>query len=318
MSGLVVLGLDAGGTHTRAAVADASGRRLGLGRSGPGNASAHGAEPAASAIREAVDAALGAAGLTRAEVDLAMLALSGDVSLLTDALADDLAGVGRVETCPDVSAMFASGTPSPDGGVLLAGTGSVAGIMRDRRMTRSVGGLGWLVGDGGSGFSVGYAVARAVVADLERLGPPTGLTELVLDAIGVPAPRDAEALAARLRAEAPARLARFAPLAIAAASAYEPDPVATRIVRTARDELASLVAALDLPSGQPLVVGGGFVVHGLLANPSSEPDAFAAALASYQVAVAHDGLVGAMVLALDAAGVKVTPELHARLLGASR
>ena len=42
-------------------------------------------------------------------------------------------------------------------------------------------GLGWLLGDDGSGFWIGHRVARAVAAELDGRGPSTSLTGRVLD-----------------------------------------------------------------------------------------------------------------------------------------
>ncbi|MFD0788716.1 ATPase, partial [Micromonospora azadirachtae] len=46
MSGTVVVGLDIGGTSTRATVLGLDGQRLGTGRAGGGNPTSHGAERA--------------------------------------------------------------------------------------------------------------------------------------------------------------------------------------------------------------------------------------------------------------------------------
>ncbi|MFD0823888.1 ATPase, partial [Micromonospora zhanjiangensis] len=58
MSDTVVVGLDVGGTSTRAAVVSLDGERLGTGRAGGGNPTSHGADRAAEALRTALESAL--------------------------------------------------------------------------------------------------------------------------------------------------------------------------------------------------------------------------------------------------------------------
>lgn len=66
----------------------------------------------------------------------------------------------------DLKVAFAAGTESPAGGVLVAGTGSVAGRVVARRLTATVGGHGWLLGDEGSGFWLGREAVRLAFATL--------------------------------------------------------------------------------------------------------------------------------------------------------
>jgi glucosamine kinase len=55
VSGTVVVGLDVGGTSTRATALTLRGERLGTGRGGGGNPTSHGAEAAARELRAALD-----------------------------------------------------------------------------------------------------------------------------------------------------------------------------------------------------------------------------------------------------------------------
>lgn len=313
----LVVGVDAGGTSTRAALVDGVGRCWGLGRSGPGNPSAHGAAVALGSMAEAIRAALAMAGAEASQVALVVIAMAGEPEALQERL-HGLAGLPSgvaVELTGDALAMFVSGTASPDGGVVLAGTGSIAARVEGRQVSLLSGGLGWLVSDAGSGFAVGREVARAVIADLDGLGPATRLTgevralvDLAPSLLGRAA---AEQLSARLRRDPPAALARLAPLAVAAARGASPDPIAQRIAASARDEIAGLVRALRMEPRAPVVLGGGFLVGGLLASPGQ--DELAAELADRPVHLAADGLLGACTLALGRVGIDVDAGLHARL-----
>lgn len=311
----LVVGVDAGGTSTRAAVVDGSGRCQGVGRSGPGNPSAHGVPVALASMTEAIGAAL--SDVDAARVSRVVIAMAGDPEPLRPRL-PGIAGLppdAPIDLTGDVLAMFVSGTPSRDGGVVLAGTGSVAARVQHREAIKVVGGLGWLVSDVGSGFSVGREIARAVIADLEGLGPPTRLTVDVCARLGLASSLTgraaAEQMSARLRRDPPAAVARLAPLALAAAGTAVPDPVADLIVSRARSEIAGLVSALRMPPAAPLVLGGGFLVHGLL--PASRDDALAGELTARAVHLVVDGLVGACALALGQVGLDVDTTVHARL-----
>ena len=73
----------------------------------------------------------------------------------------------------DCEAAFATGTSSPSGTVLVAGTGSIAGRIVDHRMVGQSGGYGWLIGDDGSAFWLGREAVRATLKLLD-LGRAAG------------------------------------------------------------------------------------------------------------------------------------------------
>ncbi|MBM0258941.1 ATPase, partial [Micromonospora sp. 4G55] len=65
MSDTVVVGLDVGGTSTRATALTLAGERLGTGRGGGGNPTSHGAERAAAELLAALRGALAGVDPTR-------------------------------------------------------------------------------------------------------------------------------------------------------------------------------------------------------------------------------------------------------------
>src|SRR5690606_26051800 len=152
----LAVGVDAGGTSTRAWVVDSTGHVLGQGGAGGGNPNSHPPESAAEAMVEATEAAM--AGLDPTEVRAWVIGMAGR-SKLTD---PDVAAVferawerlgfphaPRPRLVTDAEAAFVSATAEPDGTVLVAGTGSIAGRIRGRSMVSTVGGYGWLLGDEG-------------------------------------------------------------------------------------------------------------------------------------------------------------------------
>ncbi|MFJ9539924.1 N-acetylglucosamine kinase [Streptomyces sp. NPDC101225] len=282
----LVIGLDAGGTRTRAVLAAAAdGRVLGAGAAGPGNAltvppallTAHLAEALSRAVPEAarsrvVAVAGGFAGATGAAGDE-----PGHLTALA-ALGDALRRIG-VPACPvsvgsDIEAAFASapGTPA-DGLALVAGTGAVAARIAGRRCTATVDGDGWLLGDDGSGFWIGRRAVRAALRMADGRGAATVLADAVGRALGLPAevlPDPAASgwsragreryrmhLLPAVMAEPPARLARLAPLVAEADRAK--DGVARAILDEAAERLTDTVRALGPRAGERVVATGGLL-----------------------------------------------------------
>jgi glucosamine kinase len=317
---LQLLGVDAGGTSTRAMLLRSDGSCLGVGRGGRGNPVSDGVQAAAAAIGTAVAGALAhGGGGDVAAVTLAMAggSIAGDGP---DWLLPTLAGLGvdapaRIE--PDLLAMFCSGTHEHAGYGLVAGTGATAVRVRDGEVDRTSDGLGWLLGDTGSGFWIGHQVARAVATDLDGRGPSTTLTPAVLDALGIEAGTTpdrlgrAPALGRLVNAiylGSPLRLAALAPLAFADPA----DAVANEIVSAAEAALAQTVldiARADLTG--PLVIGGGVATQTRVRE--AVVDAVRAGGVTGPVHAVDDGLVGAGVLALRRAGVEVDQEVFDRL-----
>ncbi|MFJ1967363.1 N-acetylglucosamine kinase [Streptomyces sp. NPDC087903] len=196
----LVVGLDAGGTRTRALMAAAGdGRALGEGVAGPGNAltvpvprlTDHLAEAIAQAVperarRRVVAVAGGFAGAAETSPDEpgrlnALSALGAALRRL--GITADVVGVSS-----DIEAAFASAPGAPaDGLALVAGTGAVAIRISHRRCAATVDGDGWLLGDDGSGFWIGRSAVRAALRMADGRGGPTMLAALVGRALDLPA-----------------------------------------------------------------------------------------------------------------------------------
>ena len=205
-------------------------------------------------------------------------------------------------------ALFSSGTPETSGYSLVAGTGSTAVRVVDGVEERTIDGLGWLLGDVGSGFWIGHHVARAVAAALDGRAP-TSMVAPALEVMGVEPdlalragrPAANHALLRVVYSRSPLALAVLAPVAF-----LDPgDEVSVAIVEDAARGLAQSVIDVhsDDVSG-PLVVGGG-VMTGQRRLREGTVSALRSAGLSMRVIEATDGLVGASVLGLRDAGVTV-------------
>ncbi|PXY37157.1 N-acetylglucosamine kinase [Prauserella coralliicola] len=298
-----VVGVDAGGTATRALAVGADGTVLGTGRAGGANPNSHPPEQAAAAIAGAVTAAL--TGLGPSDPSAFVIGMAGASKLTDPAVAEVFdrawrgAGFGVTpRVVSDAEAAFASATEDADGTVLVAGTGSIAGRIRKRRMVSVAGGYGWLLGDEGSGYWIGREAVRAALDVLTRGGEAGPLVRAVLAETGVEEdqPKAHHRLITAANAEPPVRLARFAPLVSEAAGT---DPVADAIVGRAAACLVELALAAREPGERTPVV----LVGSVLGENGPVGAAVREGLSGLDVRSDTDGVLGAAWLAaVDAFG----------------
>ncbi|MEV2237971.1 BadF/BadG/BcrA/BcrD ATPase family protein [Micromonospora sp. NPDC049891] len=328
MPGAVVVGLDIGGTTTRALAVTLDGERLGAGRAGGGNPTSHGATRAAGELRTALRQALDT--VDPARVRAASIGLAGAGRLLADpagraAFDDAWRGAGlhcRYAVHGDTLIAYASGTADPTGTVLVAGTGAVAARVHDLRLDRVADGHGWLLGDTGSGHWLGHQAVRRLLAALDAGAEPGDLGRRILAELTgssqvAPRSRDTvDALVQAVTRRPPVNLARLAPLVVDAAVAG--DPTGTVLVSEAAAHLAATVDRIR-PAGDTgvLVLGGGLLT-------GETPVAAAVRVEARRrwpdapLRVAGDGAAAAAWLAARTLPEVTDPAaLHARLLPAT-
>lgn len=309
------IGLDAGGTSTRATVVTTDGTCVGYAKGSGGNPVSSGKESATAAILTTIDAALAQANSALRDVGGIVSAMAGSsAGESREWLVDPLVSrgfAGNLAWESDLLATYFSGTFSSFGYAIVSGTGAAVIRVEDGRIASTADGLGWLLGDAGSGFWIGHRVALAVMADIDGRGPSTTLTPRLLAAVNVSTdgsrvqgrPPAIPRLITTLYGMRPVQLAQFAPLAFS-----EPhDEVARSILDEAGSLLAHSVEAVHTHDG-PLVIGGS-----VLAQPGRLADAFAAQLDARGIAPTitrvADGAVGSAVLALRDAGIDVAGDL---------
>jgi glucosamine kinase len=247
------LGIDGGGTGTRARLQSADGRTLGHGQAGPSGLS-QGIEQAWRHVEQAIAQAFASAALP--------LAPPGDC-----ALGLGLAGAGR----PDLRQAFLDANPGyvcvalesdactltlgahPDrtGIVVAAGTGSVGAARHADGAIRLASGWGYPVGDEGGGAWLGLHAVSHAQAALDGRRPADGLSRAVLAQTGL----TAEALQAWCAAAGQQAYASLAPQVFEAAALG--DAAAAALLQAAADELALLAQALQpAGAGWPIVLAG--------------------------------------------------------------
>lgn len=166
------VGIDGGGTNTRAVVADAQGRVLGRGEAGA-SALNQGTEQAWKHIAEAI-AAAGVPGLKLQDCALGLgLSGTGVPAQLRAFVAAD-PGVARFALVTDGLVALLGAHGGQPGALLISGTGSIAEALLPDGSRRMVGGWGWQIGDEGSGAWLGQQamkLAQAAYDSRAAVGP---------------------------------------------------------------------------------------------------------------------------------------------------
>ncbi len=179
MPDALFLGIDGGGTRTRARLRDASGGLLGEGLAGAGNArTRRGREEIMNAARQALAAAgLDDTDFARTHAGFGLAGTQQDVD--RQRVLDAPHPFASLSVDTDAYAAWLGAFGGGDGAVLILGTGSCGFLVRDGER-RYVGGWGFYVGDDGSGAALGrFAIRRAVLA-LDGMAETTPFAERIL------------------------------------------------------------------------------------------------------------------------------------------
>ncbi len=300
----VVVGLDIGGSSTKAVVLDADGQVLSHARTAGGNHRSTGADVSAR-LRTAVAAALGPIAPGDVRAVAAGIAGAGSAAgrEVADRVTSDLAQIGVVaplQVGTDLDIAFLAGSPAGDGVLLLSGTGAVGARYRSRDLVRRCDGLGWRLGDEGSGHWIGARALRAGVAALDGRGPQTLLTELVGAALDV-GDLTGDPRQDWVRAAADLDVPRTAALVPAVLTAdQQGDAVARGILTEAAERLLTTFAVVAEGDRELEVVlaGGVLTTSGHVSTRVRE----ALDEEGHRVQLATDPVLGSLLLAADVAG----------------
>lgn len=239
-----VVGVDAGGTKTRAAFARGE-NVLRVGQGPAGNPTSIGVSDAADAMLRAVRDA------TRGEVFAALYA--GAAGAGSPAVARELEMLlsaayphAAVVVGDDVLIALRGAIPQGPGIALVAGTGSIALAADERGALHRAGGFGYLLGDEGSAAWIGLEAVRRLARVYDGREPDDETSRLAARHLAAP---DRFALIRAVYGERidVARIAALAPSVIAFAAKGNRASVA--IVERAAGELTALVTAVAQSAG---------------------------------------------------------------------
>lgn len=263
----IVVGIDGGGTKTRALLADERGEQIAE-AVGPGSAVKPGeversAEVIAGVVRDVL--ATGERTDSRPRVLCVGVAGAGreperealQEALVAQQVADE------VSVLPDYAIAFEDAFSDGAGVLLIAGTGSMAFGRGPAGSTARCGGWGPVFGDEGSGGWIGRRALSVVAAAADGREPETALTGAILTAAEVADSSDLIRWAASATA---GKLATLAPVVFSVADAG--DLRANSIVSMAVEELSLHVRALarqlfaDERASVPVAFTGGLLRKG--------------------------------------------------------
>lgn len=317
-----ILGVDAGGTKTLCAIADESGRVLGVGRAGSANYQGCGVAGAASQIRRAIQGACDMAGDLPSEFDAACLGVAGadrpaDFSTIR-AFVDPLLKTPRLRLENDTIVALRAGTEDGVGVALIAGTGSNAiGRARDGQKLQ-VGGLGRLSGDYGSAYQLAEAAIVAAIQGQDGRALPTSLGPALCRRLGLAHIHDIIEFFFYDAPREPVDLGQLAPIVFEQAAMG--DRVAAQILEEAGMNIARAVRVIlerlfPAEAAVPVVFGGAVFQKG--ASPHLIEAVMRETLrhrpATRFVRLADPPVLGAVLFAMDDAGLPHDPAHHERL-----
>jgi N-acetylglucosamine kinase-like BadF-type ATPase len=304
MKGAVILGIDAGGSKTRALAGQTDGQVIGAGEAGAANYQSTGQAAAFQALDQAAGRALEAAGASAEQVVSVCLGAAGmdrpEDFAIFQGWAARAFPKARPRLVNDAQIVLAAGTPAGWGLAIISGTGSIAYGRTAQGTTARAGGWGYLLGDEGSGYSIGLRALQAVMRAHDGRDGPTRLTAAVLEAWELVAP---EGLVRKVYGGLPrAEVARLAGLVERCAEAG--DAAAGEILEWAGKELAATAAAavkqLRIEGAVPTALTGGVLLHGTRVREALLEAAASMGPRFEPVRLVEDPALGALRLAREA------------------
>jgi glucosamine kinase len=259
---VLLLGVDGGGTNCRARLTDARCGVLGEGVAGPANIR-FGLDQAFTEILRAFEQCLRQAGLTsngRCVVACLGLAGFGDLSQ-SDAARTYPHPFARMVCTSDARVACVGAHAGADGGIVIAGTGSVGWALING-LDHRVGGWGFPASDEGSGAWLGCEAVRRVLWAHDGLIPWTDFLRSVFNQLGA----DPHAIVRRMGDARPRDFGNLAPTIVEFAA--RGDVVAKPLMQCAALDIERIALRLLALGATRLSLMGGLApsIHPLLSG----------------------------------------------------
>jgi N-acetylglucosamine kinase-like BadF-type ATPase len=316
-----VIGVDAGGTKSFCLAAELDGTIKGFGKAGPGSFEVVGLETAKVNILECVEQAINRGGPAKDEVRQGVFALAGadfypeDFEMLTQAM-EDLHVARKCTVRNDSIAGLRAGIRRPYGVCIIMGSGfNGAGFGKDGTEARYIS-EGFLYGDVGGGHTIAREVLHHAFRSWDGRGKKTVLEQRVREYFAFD---DMYELARFLyyNREPHKRIPGLCPICFEAAC--DGDEVAiemiTRFGIEAGISANALIRKLELEDDEFEVVLAGSVFKGKgpLMIDTVKGIIKPVAPKAHVITPRYEPVVGALMLALEEAGVEVAGEVEANL-----
>lgn len=314
----VILGIDQGGSATRAAVCDLEGHLLGYGASYGAQHTFQGMDYAMGAVREAAQAALSQAGVTEETIACIYGGLTGvDFPEEYTLVADGIRNLGfcdNVYTTNDSIIALRGGTEKPYGAVIIAGSGGNCAIRTPQGVEFAYHYYHDMDLQGGS--AIGQRAVNAVLRAQTFREQPTRLTRRLLEKFQVETVDDF--LRARIRLGFPWEdLKELCPIVFE--EAYAGDVVAAKILRQFGEGCAEMVTAglqhFGMTDLEVEVVLSGSVFKGVgpLLTDTLTACIHSVAPKARLVNARYEPVVGALLLGLEKQAVEINEKVRANV-----
>jgi len=192
---MYVIGIDGGGTNSRAVLCDEMGRVYAFTKAGPVNQNSVSIEKVASQFQLLIQNLRQQAPEYFQQVTYVFAGVAGtgkeEARLRIQEILED---IKPFDASMDVkhdgyNALYA-GTLGEPGVVQISGTGSLTFGMNAQGNTARAGGWGYLIGDEGSGYAIGRDALSAMAKAHDGWGEPTSLSKYILNQFEVKNPHD--------------------------------------------------------------------------------------------------------------------------------
>ena len=309
------LGADLGATKTHTLIVDETGRALGFGESGSGNHEDVGYDGMLDAMQQGLQQALRGAGLTRADIAGAGYGVAGydwpSEGPATTSVIDQLGLSAPYIYVNDTVPGLVAGAEDGWGVVVVSGTGSnCRGWDRKHSHEGRVTGHGVMMGEGAGASELIHRTMQIVGYAWSKRGPMTALADAFIHYAGA---EDLEDLIRGYTTYEYPIGAEAAPLVFRVAS--EGDAVASELIRWAGVENGEMANAVIRQLGfealefDVVMAGSMFEGGPMLIEPMRETICKYAPGARL-VRLRVPPVLGAVILGMEAAGVKASPAVR--------
>ncbi len=312
-----ILGVDGGGTKTRAGIADMRGNVLTTALAGPCNFQSIGRDAAKGEIRRSIDRACAAAGIAPEQIASAAYGIAGadrekDFDIV-GGFVSEINPAAHFVLCNDTTLILRAGTKDGVGVAAVAGTGSNTMGFNEKGDHVKVGGFGPFSGDSGSSFDISSKGLVAAWKAEDGRGPKTIIVDMICEALKLDNLMDIVEQTYFDSYNPCFRLNEHTPIVFEAAK--KGDKVAQRILRRTGHECGAEILSCmrrlfkDKSRAVPIVLGGSIYQKGVspLFVQSVEEKVRRVYPKIKLVRLKYDPCLGALFLAMDAHLGKTTP-----------
>ncbi|MCZ6703303.1 MAG: hypothetical protein O6940_09715 [Ignavibacteria bacterium] len=300
-----LIGFDCGATKTKCALADIDGNITCSANGKPSNYLVIGVDNAARNILSLLDKFKNELDFTQAEIEKVVIGAAGagrkdDAERLLKAVTESASVKGiifkSITVVSDAQIALEGAFPGKPGCILIAGTGSIIyGKDKEGNVFRA-GGFGRLIGDEGSGYSIGRKALQAAAKYFDGRGEKTLIVKLVAEKFFI---KTSDDLISKLYKEN-FDIASVAQIVLTVAE--DGDKIALNILAEESDQLIELIKAMmkKMNTGELNVSTAG----SLISNKNDYSDMLLKKIKTYLPSVKvikpeHSPVEGAIILAKE-------------------